>query len=182
MRRLRRFVVFGLLSAYLVLGNIAQADDAKDVEKYIKILKTSKKTAERVSAISDLMLLSRQNFEPIKPAVPDLVEVIKNEKNSQIRYTAALVIANTGGGAKPALPLAVAILNDPKEDVDVKTGAAKVIGACGIFGVKETRDVLPLLTKIEKAELAKDASQRNDQFLEIVSEAIRSINAGTKDK
>jgi HEAT repeat protein len=179
---MKHLSIFGLVGSILILGNIALADDREDVAKWVKILKTSKSNDARVSAISDLMVLSRNNPAPLKAAIPDLIEVLKSDKNPQVRYTAGLVIANTGVEAKAALALCITILNDAKENDDVKTGAAKVVGACGIFGVKESREALPILTKIEKAELAKDAAGRKDQLLEIVSEAIRSINVGTKDK
>src|SRR5262249_30250429 len=120
------------------------------------------------------------NFEPIKPAIPDLVEVFKNDKNPRVRAAAGWVMANTGGAARPALPSAITILGDAREPDDVRIGAAKVIGACGIFGVKESREALPILTAIEKAETAKEAANRNERLLDIVSEAIRSIHAGTK--
>jgi len=179
---MRYYVSFGFMGLFLTVGGIAQADDREDVAKWVKILKTSKSSDERVSAISDLMILSRNNFEPIKPAVPDLIEVMKNDKSRQVRSTAGLVIANTGPGAKAALPHAITILKDAKENDEVKIGAAKIVGACGIFGITESKEALPILTTIEKAETAKDASSRNERLLEIVSEAIRSIHAGTKGK
>jgi HEAT repeat protein len=177
---MRNGVALAVLGMLFVLAGRAAGDDREDVAKYVKILKTSKSNDERVSAVSDLLTLSRNNFEPIKPAVPDLVEVMKSDKNPRVRAATGWVIANTGAAARPALPLAIAIINDAKEPEDVRIGAAKVIGACGIFGIKESREALPILTTIEKAEMAKEPANRNERLLEIVSEAIRSIHAGTK--
>jgi HEAT repeat protein len=179
---MKYLVSVSLLVALLALVGSARGDGREDVAKWIKTLKTSKSNDERVSAISDLMQLSRENPALLKPVIPDLVEVLKSDKNPQVRSTAGLIMANTGAEAKPALPVAIAILNDQKEKPEVKIGAAKVVGACGIFGIKESKEALPILTTIEKAETAKDAASRNERLLEIVSEAIRSINVGAKDK
>jgi HEAT repeat protein len=178
---MKQLLFLGVCGVLLAAASVARADDLQDAAKYVKILKTSKSNDERLSAVSDLMLLSRSNFAAIFPSVPDLIDVLKNDKHYLVRSSAARVLAETGAEAKGAIPLCIAILSDPKENPEVMVGAAKV-GVCGGNGVKESKEALPILTAIEKAEMAKEQAKRNEKLLEAVITAIGSIKAGTKNK
>jgi HEAT repeat protein len=179
---MRNSLICGILGSLVLLGGIARGDDRADVAKHVMILKTSKSNDARVSAVSDLLLISSSNFAAIFPAIPDLIDVLKNDKNHQVRATAALVLYNTGAEAKQAIPVCIALLKDDKEHADVKYGVAMIAGVCGGNGVKEAKEALPILMQIEKAEKDKDASKRNERLLEGVATAIGSIQAGTKGK
>jgi len=179
---MKQLFILGVCGVLVAAASVARADDLQDAAKYVKILKTSKSNDERLSAVSDLMLLSRSNFAAIFPSIPDLIDVLKNDKHHLVRSSAARVLAETGAEAKGAIPLCIAILSDPKENPEVMVGAAKVVGVCGGNGVKEAKEALPILTALEKAEMAKEQGKRSEKLLEAVITAIGSIKAGTKDK
>jgi hypothetical protein len=179
---MKHVLVLALLGFFLAATGHVRGDDVKDVEKHLKTLKTSKNNSERLSAVSDLQLISSLNFAAVFPGIPVLTDVLATDKDHRVRATAALVLYNTGAEAKQAIPVCIERLKDEKEHPDVKYGAAMVLGVCGGNGVKTAREALPILKKLEQDEKAKEQSARNDKLLEGVLTAIGSITAGTKDK
>jgi hypothetical protein len=177
---MKRLFILGLLASFLAWNISARADDdsLKEVEKHIKTLKTSKLKSERLSAVSDLLLLSTVANNSVGAAVGVLTDVFKNEKDEQIRATAARVLHNSGAEAKEVIPICIAILEGDKLDGDLKTATAQLVLAC--WQSKEAQQALPILKKIERAEIAKDEPNRNDHLLEAVRGAIDALMKGNK--
>jgi hypothetical protein len=142
----------------------------------------SKDAKSRRSAVSDLSLISSIDPSAVVPAVPVLIDVLKNEKDAQMRGAAALVLASTGAEAKQAVPVCIALLKDDKVDADVHIAAATLVGSIGGNRAVEAKAALAILMAISKAEGDKDDLKRNDKLLEAVNGAIGQIQEGTKDK
>jgi hypothetical protein len=167
-----------------MLSRPTRADDeqAKEVKKHIETLQKSKDGKARRSAVSDLSLISSIDPSAVVPAVPVLIDVLKNDKDAQLRGAAALVLASTGAEAKQAVPVCVALLKDDKLDADLHIAVATLVGSIGGNGAVEAKAALPILMAIAKAEGDKDDLKRNDKLLEAVNGAIGQIQEGTKDK
>jgi hypothetical protein len=180
-RSMKQLFTLGLIGTLLCLAGPLRADDEdKEVLQHIKTLKTSKDKAKRLGAVSDLALIASIDAGKIVPAVPILTEIFKSDADTQLRTAAALVLEDTGAEAKVALPVCLAILRDAKQPADVVVAAVKLVGSIGASGVKETKDVLPIFTKMQEAENNKE--KKNETLLEALGTAIGQIQEGTKDK
>ena len=103
---MKHLLVLALLGFLLAATGKARGDDVKDVEKHLKTLKTSKNTGERLSAVSDLQLISSLNFAAVFPGIPVLTDVLATDKDQLAKIHAA-ILGNFGGQDQGIPPEAV---------------------------------------------------------------------------
>jgi hypothetical protein len=166
----------GLVAALLVMTGTVIGDDAQEVDKLNKILKTSKDKSARLSALSDLGLIASINGRAIVPALQAMTDAFKSEKDPALRTAAAYALSHVSGGDnKQIVAICIPILNDDKEDVQLRVATANLLYHLANYGRKETCDALPALTKAKQDEMKKKMSEQNEWLLENINKAIGHV-------
>ena len=173
---IRLLSILGLMVAILAYGASVFADEARDVEKLNKILTTSKDQNARLSALSDLGLIASVDGRAIVPALPAITNAFKNEKDPGLRAAAASALAHVSGGDnKQIVAICIPILNDDKENTQLRIATALLIYQLANYGRKETLETLPALVRAKQDEMKKSMPEQNELLLDNLTKAINHV-------
>jgi len=89
--------------------------------------------------------------ESAKPAVPQLIETLKQDKDKKVRSSAAYALGSIGESAKPAVPQLIETLKQDK-DKKVRSSAAYALGSIG----ESAEPAVPQLIETLKQDKDKD--------------------------
>jgi HEAT repeat protein len=124
-----------LLGSAVLLLLLVSICVAEDVPALIKRLKSDDSEARRAAA---------KTFSEIgeegKPAIPNLIDALKKDKDLYVRRYAAEALGKLGMDAKSAVPALAVALKDPKKEVG--EAAAEALGNMGKDAVKPLADLL----------------------------------------
>jgi HEAT repeat protein len=140
----------------------------------IPVLRDMLTTGERLAA---LRALTRYGPDA-EPAMPRLVELLK-DKDSEVRWRAAMTLGKIGPAARGTVPALVAALQD--EDALVREHAAEALGDIG----PDARDAVPALTTALRdpdARVRRDAVRSLGQIGEAAKAAAPAIRPLLDDK
>lgn len=115
----------------------------EDVPALIKELK-SKSAKARVGAAEDLGHLGAVRANDVKDAVPALLEVLKKDRDPDVRRAAAVALGKVDPDPKLAVPVLTEALKDKKPAVRIA-----VAGALGQLGA-EASEAVPALSEMQK--------------------------------
>jgi HEAT repeat protein len=153
---MKRVVVL-LAAAALLGGSLGQAAPKKeDAPKLIEALK-SKSASEREAAARDLGEIGQITALPVKPAVPTLLELVKNDKDPKVRRASAIALGRIGAEPQTVVPILIDILKNDKEDRQVLIGAITALN----FYSDQAKGAIPVLRKIAKEQREKDKELGN---------------------
>ena len=153
----------------------AQAKTNKEVDAALKIVKTSKDAKARADAIAELGNIANVRTAFLKPAIPDLINLLK-DGDANIRRGAAQLLGLIGMDAKVAVPDLIAVL-DKGQDGGVRSAAAQALATMR----SAAGDAIPALLEVQKEQTALDEKARNNQLLQDVNQALGTIQASFKE-
>lgn len=154
---MNRVVVFLAACGLLLSGTLTVAAPKKeDVPKLMEDLK-SKKASDRELAARDLGEIGQITAPPVKPAVPMLIDLLKNDKDPKVRRACAVALGKVGAEPETVVPLLIDILKNDKENRDVLMGA---ISAAGLYS-DQAKAAIPALQRIAKEKREKDKELGN---------------------
>jgi HEAT repeat protein len=160
-------LVAGLCVGWLLLfvAGAPARDSKDDVPALLKSLK-NKDAKTRASAADELGHIGSIRAADAKEAVPVLLEVLKKDKNANVRKSAATAIGKMDPDPKEAVPALTEALKDKVTTVRVAAaGALQMMGP-------DAKDAL---------EALKDAQQDKDRAVSrAAGMAIRAIQAKKK--
>jgi HEAT repeat protein len=165
-----RILAFGL-GLTLALGTLAlAAPKAEQVPPLVEKLKKSKDPKERADAAREICHIGQVKAAFTKPAVPALVEALK-DSDAGVRREVAITL----GEIKADPRLVVQPLTDALKDKDngVRTAVAESLAYFG----GQAKVALPALEEIQKEmnALTKEQQQQNGQLIQAVNQAIDAI-------
>jgi HEAT repeat protein len=139
------------------LQNIGSSDTAFILPLLVKALK-DKDAAVRVNAASIsrfIYLIQKRTDKEVASLVPALIEALKNDKEAQVRSSAAEALRSIGKQAASAVPaLAEALQKD--KDAEVRSSAGSALDSIG----KEAASAVPALIQALKND--KEADVRSN--------------------
>lgn len=159
---------FGLGTAS-VHGQAATAKLMKDVEAYIKVLKTDKDAKNRAEAIGGLAEVAEVRSGLIKPALPTLVAALKDSA-VEVRKGAVALLAQAESYPRDWIPNLLGLLPEG-EDREVRIGAIGILGGVE-GGVKEA---LAPLVEIQGKEAAKAEDMRDNELINAINQSLEGI-------
>ena len=173
-------LVAGLTCMLLIVASFqkatAQASKTqKEVDAAVKVLKTDKDPKARAAAIGDLATIGNVKTSYLKPAIPALIDGLK-DADGNVRRGAAQVLGLIGVEAKSAVPGLIAVL-DKTQDGGVRSAAALALATMR----SAAGDAIPALLEVQKEQSALDEKARNNQLLQDVNQALGTIQASFKE-
>jgi HEAT repeat protein len=168
-----------LLGSTVLLFLLVGMCVAEDVPALIKRLKSDDSEARRAAA---------KTFSEIgeegKPAIPNLIDALKKDKDLYVRRYAAEALGKLGTDAKSAVPALAAALRDQKKEVG--EAAAEALGSMGKEAVKPLADFLK--SEAPPAVKGKDVKKKGpapdseaNEVRRKAAEAIGKIGPDAKD-
>ena len=141
MKVLPTVLVLGCSLALVQSG--AHADSKKDeVAGYIKDLK-SKTAKTRATAAKELGHIGAISASDTKEAVPIILDLVKNDRDSGVRQAAATALGRMDPDPEKAVPALTDALKDKK--AGVRTAAARSLGQLG----PDAKEALPALREAQ---------------------------------
>jgi HEAT repeat protein len=167
---MRRFVIGFICLLLAIAGANAQSEKVKkEVEEFIKVIKSDKDPKNRTEAINGLAEIAEVRVSLIKPAVPALVASLK-DGDVEVRKAAVGVLGQMETYSRDWLPNLLGLLADGEDRV-VRIGAINILGGLE-HGAKEA--VTPLQA-IQTKEAAKAEDQRDGELLQAIAGALDGI-------
>jgi HEAT repeat protein len=127
----------------LLNGAFLRADGKDEVPGLIKELK-NKDAKKRASAIDELGHIGSISAADARPAVPPLYEVLKKDRDANVRKAAATALGKMDPDPKEAVPALQTALKD--KSAAVRSAAATALAMMG----PDARDALPDLEKLRQ--------------------------------
>ena len=132
--------------------------------------------AARQSALRELGNMGR-------PAVPDLISVLKNTNEPVVRQYAAMALARIGPEAMNAVPTLTEVLGDKREEVEIRRLAATAVGMIG----PNARAGIPALIRTlgdreEDSEVRRAAAMALGMIGAEAKEAVPALIESLKDE
>jgi hypothetical protein len=149
--------------------NAQTAKLMKDVDEYIKIIKTDKEAKNRADAIGGLAEVAEVRAALIKPAVPVLVAALKDSA-VEVRKGAVGLLAGIEPYDKGWVPNLLGLLAEG-EDRDARLAAIGILG--GIEG--GAKEALAPLQEIHTKEAAKPEGMRDNELLNAIAGSLDGI-------
>jgi HEAT repeat protein len=147
----------GLLALAVTSDGAFAADKAKEAEKYAQDLKTGKDAKTKVAALNELGKLGQLMSSFAKPAVPDMIEALK-DKETTVRAAAAKNLGLVDPDPKTAVPALVDLMKNDKEE-SVRMAAIQGLGAMGPSAKPANKDINDLVKSEGKdSKLTKAAN------------------------
>ena len=131
-----------MLMVVLAASSASALPSPKDVAKQLDILKTSKDSKVRATALLELAKAGQVNKRLIKDAEPVMIEAL-DDKDAVVRAAAAKANGMIAPDAKVMLPKLLSMIENDKVEA-VKVGAVEGLAAMG----KEAKPALPKLRKL----------------------------------
>jgi len=173
---MKPFWALGLVAVLVINSGSVWGDEAQEVEKLTKVLSSSKDKNARLTALSDLGLIASVDGRAIVPALPAITNAFKNEKDPGLRAAAASALAHVSGGDnKQIVAICIPILNDDKENTQLRIATALLIYQLANYGRKETLETLPALVRAKQDEMKKSMPEQNELLLDNLTKAINHV-------
>lgn len=134
--------VLSVMCLLIGQGLLVQAAD-DDVPALLKALK-SKSAKTRSSAISDLARIGAIKASDAREAIPQIVELLKKDKDADVRRAAAEALGRMDPDSKQAVPALLEAMKD--KTPTVRTAAATALGQFP----SEAKDIVPILQEAQK--------------------------------
>jgi HEAT repeat protein len=160
----------GILTAAPATAQVSKLQKA--VQDHVNTLKTSTSAEARVAAINGLLEIADVKRSVAKPAIPALVDALK-DANANVRRSAAAVLASLEPEAAQVVTPLTALLADT-EDRTVRIAAANTLGGLGAG----SEPAATALAAIQTKENAKAEGMRDGELLNAVNQALASIDQG----
>ena len=137
--------------------------EAEAVKALIETLKDKDKGVRSNAAYALLKI-----GESAKPAVPQLIETLKQDQNNDVRSNAAYALGNIGESAKSAVPQLIETLKQDKEP-NARGNAASALGSIGRSLQKNKKqlsssELKQLVLDYEKAQTILKSEKDNKIF------------------
>jgi HEAT repeat protein len=137
---------------------------------YIKAVQEDKDAKVRLTSATELAKLAQINAEQAKPAIPALVEALKDD-NTEVRKAALTALGFAKPDAGTVLPGLIGIVRNIREDKAVRLAAIGMLGAHG----PNARDSLPFLEFLLDRETKKPEKDRDKELFDKLTEAVTAI-------
>jgi HEAT repeat protein len=124
-------------------GELATCQKQDDVKSLIKDLK-SNNPKTRASAAEDLGHRGAVRAAEVKEAIPSIVEVLKKDRDANVRKAAATALGQVDPDPSTAVPALTAALRDKAPSVRIAAA-----GSLGMLG-GEAKDAVPALQEAQK--------------------------------
>jgi HEAT repeat protein len=138
---------------------------AKEVEKHINDLKTSKDAKVRAAALTELGKAGQIKKSLVAPAENYMYDSLE-DKDARVRAAAAKAVGMIDPDPKKAVPLLVKMMKEDKDD-GVKVAAAQGLGYIG-EGAKEAVGDLKGVIKAELKDKASKLGKAAKQALQTI--------------
>jgi HEAT repeat protein len=157
--------LFGGFIALCAPEAVQAANKVEDAKKYTQVLKTSKSSKEKVTALNELGDLGRLMKSLVADAMPSMVASLK-DTDSSVRAAAAKAVGKVDPDATAVAALTDLVKND--KDESVKMAAMQGLGAAG----PAAKSAVPTLREIQKKENDKD---KKSKLGKAAQDAMRAI-------
>jgi HEAT repeat protein len=155
--RIGTLALGAILFSGITLLSAAPTKQEKEVEKYSKLLKTSKDPSDKVTALKELGRLGAIQVSLTKPVVPDIIKAL-DDKDPKVRAEAGHTIGRIDPeNKKEVIEKLIKMLKNEKEELAVKHGVAEGLAAMG----PDASDAVPAL---RDAAAKADKKDRNFQM------------------
>jgi HEAT repeat protein len=167
-----RFLTAGLAALLLGSFSTAYAETKEEAAKrYLGDLKSSD-TKVRLMAIEEIGKLGQIKASYGKPAIPLLVEALK-DKDAKVRAAAALALGQVDPEKDEALEPLLSLVKNDKEELAVRRSAILGLAALG----EKATDALPALRMIQQN---KEMTREVMQLKQAARQAIMAIMPARK--